>query len=164
MTIMEIINHLDAVKPNSYSQAEKIKWLNQVEWMIKKEIVDTHEAVIDVIFNDVTGKLDLYVYGVLKGSYDRKETTTKELCETHKADKHPFDGYDTMSSLAKKVIAESPYDKLYIHWLEAQIDYANGEYPKYHNSMTMFNESYDEFAKWYNRAHMPLSHGGWKHW
>lgn len=124
MTIMEIINHLDAVKPNSYSQAEKIKWLNQVEWMIKKEIVDTHEG----------------------------------------ADKHPFDGYDTMSSLAKKVIAESPYDRLYIHWLEAQIDYANGEYPKYHNSMTMFNESYDEFAKWYNRAHMPLSHGGWKHW
>ena len=123
MTIMEIINHLDAVKPNSYSQDEKIKWLNQVEWMIKKEIVDTHEG----------------------------------------AEKHPFNGY-TMGSLMKSVIAPPPYDKLYVHWLEAQIDYANGEYSKYNNSITMFNASYGEFAKWYNREHMPLSHGGWKHW
>lgn len=124
MTIMEIINHLDAVKPNSYSQAEKVKWINQVEWMIKKEIVDTHEG----------------------------------------ADKIAFNGYDTMGSLSKSVIAPPPYDKLYVHWLEAQIDYANGEYSKYNNSITMFNASYGEFAKWYNREHMPLSHGGWKHW
>lgn len=124
MTIMEIINHLDVVKPNGYSQAEKIRWINQVEWMIKKEIVDTHEG----------------------------------------AEEHEFNGYDATNSLAKTVIAEAPYDKLYIHWLEAQIDYANGEYSKYRNSMTMFNEVYENYAKWYNREHMPVSHGGWKHW
>lgn len=124
MTIMEILNHLDAVKPNGYSQDEKIKWLNQVEWTIKKEIVDTHEG----------------------------------------ADKIAFNGYNPTTSLAKEVIANAPYDKLYIHWLEAQIDYATGEYQKYHNSMTMFNEVYENYAKWYNREHMPVSHGGWKHW
>jgi hypothetical protein len=124
MTIMEILNHLDAVKPNGYSQDEKIKWLNQVEWTIKKEIVDTHEG----------------------------------------ADKIAFNGYNSTTSLAKKVIADAPYDKLYIHWLEAQIDYATGEYQKYQNSMTMFNEVYENYAKWYNREHMPVSHGGWKHW
>lgn len=124
MTVMEIINHLDAIKPNSYSQVEKIKWLNQVEWIIKKEIVDTHEG----------------------------------------ADHHPFDGYNPTSSLSTEVIAPAPYDKLYVHWIESQIDYTNGEYPKYNNSITMFNASYDAFAKWYNREHMPLSRGGWKHW
>ena len=124
MTIMEILNHLDTIKPNSYSQAEKIKWLNQVEWMIKKEIIDTHE--------------------------DAKKVT--------------FNGYDSMSALSKNVIADVPYDKLYVHWLEAQIDYANGEYSKYNNSITMFNASYSEFAKWYNREHLPLSHGGWTNW
>lgn len=164
MTVMEIINHLDAIKPNSYTQVEKIKWLNQVEWMIKKEIVDTHEAVIDVVSNGTTGKLDLYVYGVLKGSYDPKETNAKELYEAHKTDKHPFNGYNPTSSLSTETIAPAPYDKLYVHWIESQIDYTNGEYPKYNNSITMFNASYDAFAKWYNREHMPLSRGGWKHW
>ena len=124
MTIMEIISHVDAVKPNSYSQAEKIKWLNQVEWMIKKEIIDTHEG----------------------------------------ADKIAFNGYDSASALSKNVIANAPYSKLYIHWLESQIDYANGEYSKYNNSITMFNASYDAFARWYHREHLPLNHGGWKHW
>lgn len=123
MTIMETINHLDAVKPNSYSQAEKIRWLSNVEAMIKKEIIDTHEGGENITFN----------------------------------------GYDTMS-LAKELIAPAPYDSLYIFWLEAQIDYANGEYAKYNNSITQFNTSYSEYARCYHREHMPKTTATVKNW
>jgi hypothetical protein len=44
MTIIEAINHIDAVKPNVYSQEEKIKWLSILDGIVKAEIIDTHEG------------------------------------------------------------------------------------------------------------------------
>lgn len=120
MTVMGAINHLNAVKPNSYGQTEKIKWLSTLDGIIKAEIIDTHEGASEV---------------------------AKE-----------FKGY-TDGSLGKTLIVEHPYDDIYIKWLEAQIDYANGEYGKYNNSIAMFNTAYEAFAKYYNRTHMPLQKG-----
>lgn len=42
--------------------------------------------------------------------------------------------------------APYPYDKLYLQYLLAQIDYANGEYSKYQNTMQMFNACYTEYV------------------
>ncbi|MBR2478919.1 MAG: hypothetical protein IKB47_00760 [Clostridia bacterium] len=44
MTIMECLNRIDTIKPNSYSQSEKIKWLSTLDGIIKTEIIDTHEG------------------------------------------------------------------------------------------------------------------------
>jgi hypothetical protein len=111
---MEAINHLDALKPNSYGQREKIKWLSNLDGLIKKEIIDTHEDGEKVIFG----------------------------------------GY-TEADLMKNLIAPAPYDDIYIKWLEAKIDYANGEYQKYNNSALAFNEGYQRFARAYHREHRP---------
>ena len=40
---------------------------------------------------------------------------------------------------------------------KAQIDYANGEYGKYNNSITLYNTAFDAYAKYYNRTHKPIS-------
>lgn len=48
-----------------------------------------------------------------------------------------------------QLAAPVPYDKLYRYYLCAMIDYANGEYDKYQNSMAMFNESYGDFWRHY---------------
>ena len=48
-----------------------------------------------------------------------------------------------------------PYSNVYIRYMEAQIDYYNGEYIRYANSMTMYNVALSEYADWYNRCHMP---------
>lgn len=45
-----------------------------------------------------------------------------------------------------ELTAPYPYDKLYLQYLMAQIDFANGEYSKYQNSMQMFNTYYTEFV------------------
>ena len=116
MTIMEVLHRTDTLKPNGYSNPEKIKWLSILDGMIKTEIIDTHEGGNNVV----------------------------------------FEGYAEDEDLTTELLVPAPYDEIYIHWLEARIDYTNGEYDKYENSNTMFNASYDAYAKYYNRTHMPL--------
>lgn len=48
----------------------------------------------------------------------------------------------------------APYDRLYLRWLEAQMDYTNQEYLKYNNAMAVFNALWGEFANWYCRTHL----------
>jgi hypothetical protein len=117
MTIMGAINHVDAVKPNGYSQVEKIKWLSTLDGRVKTEIIDTHDGAEGVIFK----------------------------------------GYDETTALTQELLIPHPYDEVYIRWLEAQIDYANGEYGKYNNSITMYNTALSAFERYYNRTHKPIS-------
>ena len=69
MTVMEAINHVDAVKPNGYSQNEKIRWLSYLDGIVKKEIIDTHENKVELIENKTTGALDLYIFEALSDSF-----------------------------------------------------------------------------------------------
>mgnify|MGYP003291867496 CR=1 FL=1 len=117
MNIIEAITHIDALKPNGYSQDEKIRWLSNLDGIVKSEIIDTHEGGDEVAF---TG-------------YNETTPPTQELLVPH------------------------PYDDVYIKWLEAQINYSNGEYGKYNNSITMYNTVFTAYAKYYNRTHKPIS-------
>lgn len=116
MTIMEAINRIDAVKPNSYPQGVKIRWLNALDGMVKSKVVDTHEGAESV----------------------------------------RFDGYTEDTPLATKLLVPAPYDEMYLFWLESKIDYSNGETGRYNNSISMFNTAYEEYARYYNREHMPI--------
>ena len=40
---------------------------------------------------------------------------------------------------------------MYIHWLEAQIAYANGEFDRYNNAIETFQTEYGEFQKKHQR-------------
>ena len=51
MTIIEAINKIDVLKPNNYTHTDKIKWLSNLDGVIKKEIIDTHEGDAEIIFN-----------------------------------------------------------------------------------------------------------------
>ena len=50
MTIIEAINRADRLKPNTYSQQDKVNWLSTLDGIVKKEIIDTHEGGEDVRF------------------------------------------------------------------------------------------------------------------
>ena len=77
-----------------------------------------------------------------------------EIVDTHEGEA-TFTGYDDSTDLQTELIIPAPYDKAYLLWLEAQIDYYNGEYDKYNNAMDMFNEAYGGFKNYYNRTNMP---------
>lgn len=119
MTIIEAINKSDALKSNIYPQEDKVDWLSRLDWMIKKQIIDTHQG----------------------------------------ADGVPFAGYDENTDLHTVLLVPTPYDEIYLRWLEAQIDYHNGEIEKYNVAITMFNTAYEGFERYYNRTHMPIASG-----
>lgn len=117
MTIMEAIHRIDSVKPNRYSQQEKVQWLSTLDGIIKSKIIDTHEGGEAVV----------------------------------------FEGYTDSTPLTTELLVPFPYDDIYLKWLETWIDYYNGEYARYNNSTEMYNTAYNEFARYYNRTHMPKS-------
>ena len=51
MTLIEAINKIDTLKPNNYTQSDKVKWLSNLDGVIKTGIIDTHEGGENVIFN-----------------------------------------------------------------------------------------------------------------
>ena len=116
MTIIEAINRIDSLKPNNYTQEDKIKWLSTIDGVIKEETINTHEGADAVIFN----------------------------------------GYDVDTALDTVLIVPAPYDDIYVKWLEAQIDYFNGETARFNNSIAMYNTAYSVFERYYNRTHMPI--------
>ena len=113
MKLIEAISKIDNLKHNTYSHADKVAWLSQLDNMVKLEILDTHEG-------GGTG----------------------------------FSGYDTGTDVETELLVPSPYDEIYLRWLEARIDYANAEYARYNNSMEMFNAAYQSYRNFYNRTHM----------
>ena len=78
------------------------------------------------------------------------------IIDTHEDDENVvFEGYNADTLLDTELLVPAPYDDIYIRWLEARIDYANGEINKYNNSLTAYNDAYDLYANYYNRKHMP---------
>lgn len=78
-----------------------------------------------------------------------------DIIDTHESDDEVyFYGY-TEDNMDTELLVAAPYDVLYIRWLEAQIDYYNGEIARYNNSMMMYQTAYDTFDRYYNRTHMP---------
>lgn len=67
-----------------------------------------------------------------------------------------FSSYTADDNEAELLVGE-PYDELYIHWLEAQIDYNNMEYESFNASNALFESTYSAFRNAYNRSHMPKS-------
>lgn len=114
MKIIEAINRIDSLKRNTYTQEDKIAWLSEIDWDVKKNVIDTHEG-----------------------------------------DGRDFTGYDDCTDVQTELLIPEPHDKVYLLWLEAQIDYYNGEYEKYNNAMDMFSTAFTGFVNAYNRTNMP---------
>ena len=48
---------------------------------------------------------------------------------------------------AEALAAPYPYDGIYLLWLEAQVDFANGEYERYTNTMQRYNTAWNDLAR-----------------
>lgn len=117
MTIQEALERLDSLKYNTYTDAEKIAWLDRLDRTVKAQVIDTHEG----------------------------------------AAIHGFDGYTAGTAIDTTLLIPAPYDEAYIHYLAAQIDFANGEFDKYNAEITMYNTLYTAYTAAYNREHMPVT-------
>ena len=81
----------------------------------------------------------------------------RQIIDTHEgADAVTFNGYDDSTDMDTELLVEAPFDEMYLRWLEAQIDYTNGEYGKYNNAILMYNTTFTAYKNHYNRTHKPL--------
>lgn len=110
-TIAEVIAQVDDIKPNLFTLATKIGWLNEVEGMVQTEVM-------------LIAPEDIVVYG-----------------------------RDTGAEV--ELLVRPPHDKIYRTYLSAMIDFANGEYNKYQNTMQLYNTHMDEYMRWYALRYRP---------
>lgn len=87
------------------------------------------------------------------------------MVKTHIIDSHEgaenvsFAGYTDATPLDTVLLVPAPYDDIYLRWMEAQIDYHNGEYDKYNNAIIMFNTAFNDYQQHYNSKYRPVQRG-----
>ena len=110
-TLQGVLDIIDSIKPNAFSEEAKTAWINEVEGLVQTEVFLL--AIEDVV---------QYTW--------------------------PEDSGATL-------LAKPPHDKIYWVYLSAMVDFANGEYDKYQNTMQMFNQFFGEYMRWYARTYNP---------
>jgi len=113
MTVQEAIERADAVKPNGYTTATKVAWLNSLEGSLALEVFLMAPAEATALLHSAEALTDV-------------------------------------------LLLDPPYDDLYVYWLEAMIDEANGEYDRYASSMQIYNARLSEFVCWLCQAFDPV--------
>ena len=84
----------------------------------------------------------------------------RQIVDTHSGSENvQFAGYTDATPVETVLLVPSPYDEVYLRWMEAQIDYHNGEYDKYNNAIIMFNTAFEAYQSYYNSTHMPVQRG-----
>ena len=80
MTIEQVIRETDELKPNTYSEAHKIRWLSRVDAMVKRLILDPHKGADQIKFRGYdettprdTGLLVPEPYDEMYGAYLRAQ-------------------------------------------------------------------------------------------
>lgn len=63
--------------------------------------------------------------------------------------------YTWESNQNTELFVKAPYDSIYDYYLQAAIDFHNGEYDKAQNSIAWFKDKYDAFKKWYVETYHP---------
>lgn len=54
MTIRDAISKVDALKPNTYKEEDKVRWLSTLDTRVKTQIIDAHECSDPVFFYGYT--------------------------------------------------------------------------------------------------------------
>lgn len=81
-------------------------------------------------------------------------TIKREMIDTHEGGTAAeFVPYTADNDPERVLLAEAPYDEMYIHYLSSQIDYFNGEYDRFNNSNAMFESAFSAFRNAFNREH-----------
>lgn len=70
MTIGEAIARVDTLRRNTYGEAEKIRWLSQLDQRVWRRIIDTHEASEAVSFTGYDETTDQGTVLLVPAPYD----------------------------------------------------------------------------------------------
>lgn len=160
MTVREILTTVDRLRPNAFTDQEKLQFLNTIEGRIYREILEKAEPPRRKRPKPM--KL--------------QEETTEEIPETEEApetenvqEEKPAPEGGGFLSLQKErcfrpfregeeereLAVGIPYTDIYIYYLAAMIDFYSGDSGRYNDSMAMFNRAWEDYAAHYRATHKP---------
>lgn len=70
MTILEAIGSVDELVPNTYTQQEKIRWLNTLDGKVMKEVFETHGGGGNIAFDGYNDETDPDTVLLVHAPYD----------------------------------------------------------------------------------------------
>ena len=70
MTIIEAINQINHLRPNNYTQQEKIFWLSELDGVVKAEILDATEEGRGIAFSGYDDNSSLHTSLLIPPPYD----------------------------------------------------------------------------------------------
>ena len=70
-----------------------------------------------------------------------------------------FAGYTPDTDPEQVLLLPSPFDEAYLRYMEAQMDYQNGEFTRFNNAISLFHSVISAFENHYNRTNMPIGGG-----
>jgi hypothetical protein len=86
-------------------------------------------------------------------------TLRREVLALHEADAAAGTGADVSTLDDTVLLAAEPYGALYLYWLAAQTDLAEGELARYANDMQLYNAALAAYAAAYKSKNRPLARG-----
>ena len=86
----------------------------------------------------------------------RAEGIVKTMILDTCQDAPEFSGYTPETDPDTALLVPEPFDELYLRYLQAQMDSANGELTHYANAAALFNTALQAYRNHYIRTHKPL--------
>jgi hypothetical protein len=82
----------------------------------------------------------------------------KTIIQAHEGaeDAPAFSGYGEEADRGTVLLAEPPFDRLYLYYLYMQIDYVNAELQKYNNDALLYAAAMADYAAHINRTRLPV--------
>ena len=151
MTIQDAISLADTMKPNPIDDEMKIRWLSELDGMIVKEMILTHEVpeqYRSIVQTEPTEDT-VHPWATYPWPIRRRRQEASVPVST-------FKGYGDETDRSTDLLVKAPYSDIYILYLASKIDLYLGELDSYANTSALYNNAYQTFADYYNRTYRPL--------
>ena len=184
MTIEKAIDQADNLRPNAFTQMQKVEWLSRLDNQVFEEVLLMarknwkYDSIVETIsgtaaesflaaISGMTGgtapdEMDLRGTGnFLPGGYVRYKKIGSSV-EVESEDRSriipaiEFEPYDETTPLETELLVDDLYAGCYIDYLISKYDLYNRETQMYNNSVLVFNSNYQEYVNWYRRNNKPV--------
>ena len=156
MTPNKVIEIVDGIKPNSYDEEMKLRWINELDGTVQKLVMqegkgECREWEEHFADNKWNYSCRFCGYGF---EAEEKVGALPNYCQSCGV---KMDGgtdimqYSYPDDMDKELLIPAPFDSLYSLYLQAMIDYQNKEYGNYNNSASMFETRFSDYKKAYIR-------------
>lgn len=148
MTVKQLLEWVDAVRPNVLDRLIKIGFINEIESIVQTDVYHLKAEDSAVWCYDEVG--DVYSKSTSIESAGQYFAVLSDMESTHGSGRR-FVTYDENSGNATLLVPE-PYSRLYQWYLAAMVSAAAGNNEVFQYDMSLYQKAFSEYAAYYVRS------------